>query len=123
MDRALREFRIRGVTSNLQFLENVINHPAFIAGDVTTRFIDRTPELLEFAKRGDRATKLLRYLGELNVNGNAEMNGRTLPALPLQKPVLPKIDTVAAIPAGTRDRRALGPEQFSSGCSTRSRCC
>ncbi|MBN3822188.1 pyruvate carboxylase [Burkholderia sp. Ac-20384] len=114
MDRALREFRIRGVTSNLQFLENVINHPAFIAGEVTTRFIDRTPELLEFAKRGDRATKLLRYLGELNVNGNAEMSGRTLPALPLQKPVLPKIDTTAAIPAGTRDRlRELGPEKFS----------
>ena len=114
MDRALREFRIRGVTSNLQFLENVINHPAFVAGEVTTRFIDRTPALLEFAKRGDRATKLLRYLGELNVNGNAEMNGRTLPALPLQKPVLPKIDTAVAIPAGTRDRlRELGPANFS----------
>ncbi|MGU7782259.1 pyruvate carboxylase [Burkholderia sp. PU8-34] len=114
MDRALREFRIRGVTSNLQFLENVINHPAFIAGDVTTRFIDRTPELLEFAKRGDRATKLLRYLGELNVNGNSEMDGRTLPALPLPKPVLPKIDTTSATPPGTRDRlRELGPENFA----------
>ncbi|MGY4211439.1 pyruvate carboxylase, partial [Burkholderia sp. PvR073] len=114
MDRALREFRIRGVTSNLQFLENVINHPAFIAGEVTTRFIDKTPELLAFAKRGDRATKLLRYLGELNVNGNAEMNGRALPALPLPKPVLPKLDTAVAIPAGTRDRlRELGPEKFA----------
>ncbi|QDW55066.1 pyruvate carboxylase [Burkholderia sp. KBS0801] len=114
MDRALREFRIRGVTSNLQFLENVINHPAFIAGEVTTRFIDKTPELLAFAKRGDRATKLLRYLGELNVNGNAEMSGRTLPALPLPKPVLPKIDTAVAIPAGTRDRlREIGPEKFA----------
>lgn len=114
MDRALREFRIRGVTSNLQFLENVINHPAFIAGDVTTRFIDRTPELLAFAKRGDRATKLLRYLGELNVNGNSEMTGRSQPTLPLSKPVLPKIDTANAIPAGTRDLlRELGPEKFA----------
>ncbi|CAB3803691.1 Pyruvate carboxylase [Paraburkholderia caffeinitolerans] len=115
MDRALREFRIRGVASNLQFLGNVINHPAFIAGEVTTRFIDRTPELLAIAKRGDRATKLLRYLGELNVNGNGEMSGRTLPALPLPKPVLPKIDTSEAIPAGTRDRlRELGPQKFAS---------
>ncbi|HEX7910051.1 MAG TPA: biotin carboxylase N-terminal domain-containing protein, partial [Paraburkholderia sp.] len=61
MDRALREFRIRGVASNLQFLENVVNHPTFGRGDVTTRFIDLTPELLAFAKRRDRATRLLRY--------------------------------------------------------------
>ena len=51
MDRALREFRIRGVATNLPFLENVINHPAFAAGKVTTRFIDTTPELFKFAKR------------------------------------------------------------------------
>lgn len=114
MDRALREFRIRGVTCNLQFLENVINHPGFIAGDVTTRFIDLTPSLLEFTKRRDRATKLLRYLGELTVNGNVEMNGRAMPKLPLAKPVLPKIDTASAIPQGTRDRlRDLGPEKFA----------
>ncbi|HBD36002.1 MAG TPA: hypothetical protein DC084_20710, partial [Cupriavidus sp.] len=61
---ALREFRIRGVSSNLQFLENVINHPAFGSGDVTTRFIDLTPELLAFTKRRDTATKLLSYLGD-----------------------------------------------------------
>ncbi|WP_179404436.1 pyruvate carboxylase [Burkholderia guangdongensis] len=114
MDRALREFRIRGVACNLQFLENVINHPAFVAGDVTTRFIDLTPALFEFTERRDRATKLLRYLGELSVNGNAEMNGRTLPVLPLPRPVLPKIDTSSAIPAGTRDRlRELGSDKFA----------
>lgn len=114
MDRALREFRIRGVASNLQFLENVINHPAFGAGDVTTRFIDLTPELLAFTKRRDRATKLLRYLGEVSVNGHAEINGRTLPALPLPKPVLPPVDTAAPLPHGTRDRlRVLGPEKFA----------
>jgi pyruvate carboxylase len=114
MDRALREFRIRGVASNLQFLENVINHPAFVAGDLTTRFIDLTPSLFEFAQRRDRATKLLRYLGELSVNGNAEMTGRAVPKLPLPKPVLPKLDTASAIPAGTRDRlRALGPQRFA----------
>ncbi|MCP1174920.1 pyruvate carboxylase [Ralstonia sp. 21YRMH01-3] len=114
MDRALREFRIRGVASNLQFLENVINHPAFGAGDVTTRFIDLTPELLAFTKRRDRATKLLRYLGEVSVNGHAEMTGRSLPLLPLPNPVLPAADTSGPLPFGTRDRlRELGAEKFA----------
>ncbi|KHK55801.1 pyruvate carboxylase [Ralstonia sp. A12] len=114
MDRALREFRIRGVASNLQFLENVISHPAFGRGDVTTRFIDLTPELLAFTKRRDRATKLLRYLGDVSVNGHAEMSGRALPALPLPKPVLPAVDAAVPLPMGTRDRlRELGPEKFA----------
>jgi len=114
MDRALREFRIRGVASNLQFLENVINHPAFKAGDVTTRFIDKTPELLAFTKRQDRATKLLRYLGEVSVNGHPEMSGRTLPTLPLPTPVLPAVNISKPLPYGTRDRlRELGAEKFS----------
>ncbi|AJG22477.1 pyruvate carboxylase [Cupriavidus basilensis] len=114
MDRALREFRIRGVASNLQFLENVINHPAFRSGDVTTRFIDKTPELLAFTKRQDRATKLLRYLGDVCVNGHPEMSGRSLPALPLPTPVLPAVDTTGPLPTGTRDLlRELGAEKFS----------
>jgi len=58
MDRALREYRIRGVTTNLAFLEAVLAHPAFKTGTCTTRFIDETPELFRFAKRRDRATKL-----------------------------------------------------------------
>ncbi|WP_029971392.1 pyruvate carboxylase [Paraburkholderia graminis] len=114
MDRALREFRIRGVASNLQFLENVVKHPAFVRGDVTTRFIDLTPDLLAFPKRHDRASKLLRYLGEVSVNGHAEMKGRSLPSLPMSKPVLPALDTAAPLPLGTRDRlRELGPEKFA----------
>ncbi len=64
MHRALGEFRIRGVTSNLQFLENVIGHPLFQTGECTTRFIDTTPELFKFQSRRDRATKLLRFLGD-----------------------------------------------------------
>jgi len=114
MDRALREFRIRGVSSNLQFLENVINHPAFGRGDVTTRFIDLTPELLAFTKRRDTATKLLSYLGDISVNGHKEMSGRTLPSLPLPRPVLPAVDTTGPLPYGTRDRlRELGAEKFA----------
>ena len=85
MDRALREFRIRGLSSNLQFLENVINHPQFVSGECITRFIDTTPELFNFAKRRDRATRLLRFIGEVVVNGNPEMKGRTPPALPLAR--------------------------------------
>ncbi|MEM5312580.1 pyruvate carboxylase [Paraburkholderia sp. JHI869] len=114
MDRALREFRIRGVASNLQFLENVINHPAFGPGELTTRFIDRTPELLAFGKRRDRATKLLRYLAETSVNGHPEMRGRALPALPLSTPISPDMDTSMPVPTGTRDRlRELGAEKFA----------
>ncbi|WP_019451744.1 pyruvate carboxylase [Cupriavidus sp. BIS7] len=114
MDRALREFRIRGVSSNLQFLENVINHPAFGRGDVTTRFIDLTPELLAFTKRRDTATKLLSYLGDVSVNGNKELSGRSLPSLPLPKPVLPAVDTTGPLPYGTRDRlRDLGADKFA----------
>jgi pyruvate carboxylase len=81
MDRGLREFRIRGVATNLQFVENVINHPDFAAGTVTTRFIDDTPELFHFPRRRDRATRLLRYIGEVTVNGHPDMKGRSVPDL------------------------------------------
>ncbi|GAB3630185.1 acetyl-CoA carboxylase biotin carboxylase subunit [Pandoraea terrae] len=114
MDRALREFRIRGVASNLQFLENVINHPDFAAGTVTTRFIDNTPKLLEFAKRRDRGSKLLGFMAGITVNGHPEMAGRKMPELPFPKPVLPRVDQNVPIPPGSRDRlRELGPQRFA----------
>lgn len=114
MDRSLREFRIRGVATNLPFLENVIAHPLFKSGECTTRFIDQTPELLKFTSRRDRATKLLKYLGEVNVNGHPEMKGRTLPNLPLAKPIKPQCDFSINPPEGTRDLlKKLGPETFS----------
>ena len=114
MDRALREFRIRGLATNLAFLENVVNHPHFRSGECITRFIDTSPELFRFARRRDRATKLLKFIGEVNVNGNPEMKGRTPPALPLPPPVLPKLAANAPIPPGTRDKlAALGPEGFA----------
>ena len=80
MDRALREFRIRGVKTNIPFLENVVNHPRFQAGQVTTSFIDQTPDLFRFANRRDRATRLLTYLGEVIVNQNPEVANRRKPA-------------------------------------------
>lgn len=114
MDRALREFRIRGVATNLAFLENVLAHPSFKSGSCTTRFIDQTPELLKFSQRRDRATKLLKYLGEVTVNGHPEMKGRVLPELPLPTPIKPACELVQAPPDGTRQRlQTLGPEKFA----------
>jgi pyruvate carboxylase len=69
--RALREFRIRGVKTNLAFLQNVLRHPAFLEGKTWTRFLDETPELFEIEPGRDRATKLLTYLAEVIVNGHA----------------------------------------------------
>ena len=114
MDRALREFRIRGVATNLQFVENVINHPDFAAGRVTTRFIDSTPALFRFARRRDRATRLLHYLGDVTVNGHPDMKGRSAPDLShvqVRRPVeLPDV----SLPQGSRDRLLeLGPVAFA----------
>ncbi|MGH6855462.1 MAG: pyruvate carboxylase, partial [Aestuariivirga sp.] len=79
MNRALREFRIRGVSTNLQFVEGLIAHPKFPAGDYTTRFIDETPELFDLPLRLDRATKLLTFVGDVIVNGHPEVKGRPKP--------------------------------------------
>ncbi|WP_420426611.1 pyruvate carboxylase [Algiphilus sp.] len=114
MDRALREFRIRGLACNLQFLENVINHPVFQSGEATTRFIDQTPELFQFSKRRDRATRLLRFIGEMTVNGNPEMKGREPLGERPPAPIMPKADLSMEPPPGARQRlQELGPEGFA----------
>lgn len=79
MDRALREFRIRGVATNLVFVENLIAHPQFVEASYTTKFIDTHPELFDFPRRRDRATKLLRYIADITVNGHPEVSGRPKP--------------------------------------------
>src|SRR5690606_14932947 len=75
MIRALREYRIRGVTTNLPFLEAVLGHREFQEMNYTTRFIDDTPELVSLPKRRDRATKLLHSIADVTVNGHPEMKG------------------------------------------------
>ncbi len=111
MDRALREFRIRGVATNLTFLEAIIGHPHFRDSTYTTKFIDNTPELFDHVRRADRATKLLTYLADVTVNGHPETRGRPLPPVSA-KPVAPYSD--AAIPDGTKQRLDRdGPEKFA----------
>jgi pyruvate carboxylase len=113
MDRALREFRIRGVKTNIPFLENVVNHPRFRASEVTTSFLDESPELFRFTGRADRATKLLTYLGEVILNGNPEVKGKAVPG-ELEKATLPTVPGIAP-PAGTRQLlQTLGPKKFGA---------
>jgi pyruvate carboxylase len=112
MHRALREFRIRGVATNLTFLEAIITHPKFRDNSYTTRFIDSTPELFQQVKRQDRATKLLTYLADVTVNGHPETRGRPEPSAKAAHPVLPYIDS--AIPEGTKQLLdKLGPQKFA----------
>ena len=112
MDRALREFRVRGVKTNIPFLENVVNNRHFQVGDVTTSFLDDHPELFRFTLRRDRATKLLSYLGEVIVNGNPEVAGKARPErLPI--PDIPPHDS-SPPPPGTRQLLdELGPKKFA----------
>lgn len=112
MDRALREFRIRGVATNLTFLEAIITHPMFREASYTTRFIDTKPELFRQVKRRDRATKLLNYLADVTVNGHPETRDRPRPKPEAPSPQIPHID--APIVDGTKQLLdAVGPEEFA----------
>ena len=79
MDRALREFRVRGVSTNIDFVINLLKHPTFLDNTYTTKFIDTTPALFAFRKRRDRATKILTYIADITVNGHPETAGRPKP--------------------------------------------
>ncbi len=113
MDRALREFRIRGVKTNIPFVENVILNESFQSGQATTTLIDTTPELFQFKARRDRATKLLNYLGDVIVNGNPHAKGYRLEEPLTPAPPVPYPHGQRP-PAGSRDRLLdLGPERFA----------
>jgi pyruvate carboxylase len=113
MDRALREMRIRGVKTNIPFIENVIHHETFQSGAATTTLIDTTPELFKFKRRHDRATKLLNLLGETIVNGNSQVKNRPVPDMNLPV-IVPNYDPKAPKPKGTRDYLLEhGPEKFA----------
>ena len=87
MLRCLKEFRIRGVKTNIQFLENVLQNPHFIKGDYTTDFVDNTPELFVFQKTLDRGNKLLNYIADITVNGYSNVGVQPKPDFaPLNMP-------------------------------------
>ena len=112
MDRALREFRIRGVATNLTFLEAIISHPHFQDNSYTTKFIDNTPELFEQVTRRDRATKLLNYIADVTVNGHPDVKGRARPPQDSAKPKAPYLE--GDVPKGTRQLlEEKGPVEFA----------
>ncbi|MCP5086578.1 MAG: pyruvate carboxylase [Rhodobacteraceae bacterium] len=102
MDRALREFRIRGVSTNIAFVENLLKHPTFLNNSYTTKFIDTTPELFRFKKRRDRATKILTYIADITINGHPDVEGRPKPAAGIKAPKVPENRAESPAP-GTRN--------------------
>ena len=126
MDRALREFRIRGLKTNIPFLENVINNPIFAEGRATTTLVDNTPELYDFKPRRDRATKLLNFLGNVIVNGNPHAKGyrpgnglraRQAAGLRLARPPSPRARATCCWSLGRRSSRS--GRLSGSPCSSR----
>ena len=113
MDRALREFRIRGVKTNIPFLENVIHNHTFSSGQASTTLIDTTPELFKFKAKRDRATKLLSFIGDVTVNGNPHAKGY-VPKEILTAARVPAYDHKQTPPKGTRQLLLeLGPKKFA----------
>ncbi len=112
MHRALWEFRVRGVVTNLRFLDQVITHPRFVHGEYTTRFIDETPELFRWPRKRDRATRILERIGATIVNGNSETRGRARPAQ-LTPPRLPPGTLPPPAPGARQKLEELGPERFA----------
>jgi pyruvate carboxylase len=123
MERCLQEFRVRGVKTNIPFLINLVTHPQFLAGDVTTRFLDETPELFRFPTRQDRASKLLAYIAEVIVNGHPEVRGgegekrrggeKNLASLSVSPSL--RVSPSPPLPQGTRNQfKAMGAAKFAT---------
>ncbi len=113
MIRALKEFRIRGVKTNIHFLQNVIQHETFKDGKATVNFIANTPSLFEIKLPQDRTSKIVNYLGEVIVNGNPDVKTIDKNRV-FRTPKVPKFDILSDYPKGTKDLLTeLGPEKFS----------
>lgn len=110
--RALREFRVRGVNTNISFLLNVMSHPEFYEGKATVNFIKDHPELLDVRTGLDRGTKTLMYLANIQVNGNPDVKFID-ENKSFRKPTIPSFDNSTPYPEGSRDRlKKLGREEF-----------
>lgn len=112
MHRALWEFRVRGVVTNLRFLDQLIMHPQFASAEYTTKFIDQTPELFHFPRKRDRASRLLNFIGDVVVNGNPEVKSRPRPQR-MVNPKLPKMSLPAPAPGTKQKLDELGPDKFA----------
>jgi pyruvate carboxylase len=109
--RGLAEFRIRGVTTNIAFLQALLEDPDFVAGNLSTSFIDERPHLVRARASQDRGTKLLTHLAETTVNRPHGTGDGVFD--PMTK--LPDVDLTLPAPKGSRDRlRELGPAQFAA---------
>lgn len=112
MVRALKEFRIRGVKTNIHFLQNVIQHDTFKDGKASVNFISQTPELFEVRLSQDRTSKIVSYLGETIVNGNPDVKFQDKTKI-FRTPKIPKVQQMDAYPKGTKDLLTeMGPEKF-----------
>jgi pyruvate carboxylase len=114
LQRALSEFRIRGVKTNKGFLENVLKNPTFYKGEATVKFIESHPELFEMPRFNNRATRLLNYLGEVAVNGNPNVK-KIDPSIQFREPKIPSFSRFAPHPDGTKqilDQR--GPDGLAT---------
>ncbi|MGL4523783.1 MAG: pyruvate carboxylase [Bacilli bacterium] len=100
MHRNLREFRIRGIKTNIPFLENVVSHEKFLTGQFNTSFIDSSPELFVFPKSRDRGTKMLNYISNVTVNGFPGIGKVEKPIF--DEPRIPKFVKNSEIPTGTK---------------------
>ena len=112
MDRALREFRIRGVKTNLVFLESLINNPDFVSSNYNTSYVDNKKNLYDFKPKKDRASKIISYLGHIIVNGHEEVSKRNKnfecvePTVPTNNNPSPTLNYVEKL-------SSLGPKKFS----------
>jgi pyruvate carboxylase len=112
LHRALREFRIRGVKTNIGFLLNVISNQEFQQGKATVKFIEKHPELMNIELRLDRGTRLLNYLAEVIVNGNPDVRGQK-PTGEFRVPTVPEVPKFGGYPKGNKDRlNELGRDKF-----------
>ena len=114
LNRALREFRIRGVKTNIGFLLNMVQNKAFQSGNTHVNFIKENPQLLRTSEGKNRGTKILRYLGNVIVNGHPDIKF-TNPDISFRKPIVPPFDKSDTFPKGTKQLLTeMGPEGFSS---------
>jgi pyruvate carboxylase len=112
MDRALREFRIRGVKTNLVFLESLINNPDFVSSNYNTSYVDNKKNLYDFKPKKDRASKIISYLGHIIVNGHEEVSKRKN-NFECVEPTIPTSNNLGPASNYVEKLSFLGPEKFS----------